>query len=351
MSIGLKIKELRIKNKLSQSELAEKLSVTDRAISKWETEKGDPSIDLLKNIAKLFHVSIDYLITDEKPTEVKKTKKSKLSEKQKQKILSNVLKEGILDIDKLMMIVDKDFAIECIKKYPIDEVEKLWQLYKGRNYAEMFKIMVNDCPADDLVSLLNIKSVASKFKMIKYIIHKINNSPIGFEKISSYSWNSREIEKNKEIIQKLEKKVEESLLKVDEIREQLTNKCKQQIKLVDALEKDIQYKKVLKNLDAGKINDVVLDACRLLELKLNVLGYEGELHEKLRSFCANYFNDHKYYDDEDEEHETVSDMSKLLYRLRKMRNAYVHGSENDAEPLSVMELEECVKFIFNLKAA
>ena len=41
---GAIIKELREKNQLTQNELAEKLNVSDKTISKWETAKGYPDI-------------------------------------------------------------------------------------------------------------------------------------------------------------------------------------------------------------------------------------------------------------------------------------------------------------------
>ena len=43
---GAIIKELREKNQLTQNELAEKLNVSDKTISKWETAKGYPDISL-----------------------------------------------------------------------------------------------------------------------------------------------------------------------------------------------------------------------------------------------------------------------------------------------------------------
>ena len=60
---GAVIKELREKNKMTQAELAEKLSVSDKTISKWETAKGYPDISLLEPIAKVFGVSITELLS------------------------------------------------------------------------------------------------------------------------------------------------------------------------------------------------------------------------------------------------------------------------------------------------
>jgi len=60
---GAVIKELREKNHLTQAELAEKLCVSDKTISKWETGKGYPDITLLEPIADVFQVSLTELIS------------------------------------------------------------------------------------------------------------------------------------------------------------------------------------------------------------------------------------------------------------------------------------------------
>lgn len=60
---GTVIKELREKNHFTQAELAEKLNVSDKTISKWETGKGYPDITLLEPIANVFGVSVTELIS------------------------------------------------------------------------------------------------------------------------------------------------------------------------------------------------------------------------------------------------------------------------------------------------
>ena len=64
MTFGEKLKKLRTDNELTQDDLAEKIFVTRTAISKWETDKGYPSIDSLKELSSLFKISIDELISD-----------------------------------------------------------------------------------------------------------------------------------------------------------------------------------------------------------------------------------------------------------------------------------------------
>ena len=60
---GAVIKELREKKNMTQAELAEKLCVSDKTVSKWETAKGYPDISLLEPIAKILSVSITELIS------------------------------------------------------------------------------------------------------------------------------------------------------------------------------------------------------------------------------------------------------------------------------------------------
>ena len=60
---GAVIKDLREKNKMTQLQLADKLGVSDKTVSKWETGKGYPDITLLEPIADAFSVSVTELIS------------------------------------------------------------------------------------------------------------------------------------------------------------------------------------------------------------------------------------------------------------------------------------------------
>lgn len=60
MNIGNKIKELRVKNKVTQEELAKALQVSTQAVSKWENG-GSPDLELVPSIATYFNVTTDYL--------------------------------------------------------------------------------------------------------------------------------------------------------------------------------------------------------------------------------------------------------------------------------------------------
>ena len=62
-SIGATIAELRKKKGLTQLQLAEKLNVSDKAVSRWENGLGYPEITQLPVLASVFGVAVDYLMT------------------------------------------------------------------------------------------------------------------------------------------------------------------------------------------------------------------------------------------------------------------------------------------------
>lgn len=66
MEFNEKLQELRKSKGLTQEELAEKLYVSRTAVSKWESGRGYPNIDSLKEISMFFSVSIDELLSSEK---------------------------------------------------------------------------------------------------------------------------------------------------------------------------------------------------------------------------------------------------------------------------------------------
>ena len=74
---GAMIKRLREKRHLTQAELAEKICVTDKAVSKWETGRGLPDISLLEVLAKALGVSVIELLSGENITN--KNKAAKMS--------------------------------------------------------------------------------------------------------------------------------------------------------------------------------------------------------------------------------------------------------------------------------
>ncbi len=70
IELGMRIRELRIRMRLSQFALAEQLGVNREHITKIESGKKNPSLDLLIDVAKIYNVSLDYLIWGHRDTSV-----------------------------------------------------------------------------------------------------------------------------------------------------------------------------------------------------------------------------------------------------------------------------------------
>lgn len=68
---------LRKANKLTQLELAEKLNYSDKAISKWERGESLPDIVILKQLADMYGVNVDYILCTHTEEEQAKYRKPK----------------------------------------------------------------------------------------------------------------------------------------------------------------------------------------------------------------------------------------------------------------------------------
>lgn len=99
MEFGEKLQKLRKDRGLTQEELAQNLCVSRTAVSKWESGRGYPSIDSIKEIASFFSVTIDELLSSEKVLT--------LAEKENRRNIQRLvgLLIGILDMFTVMLIV------------------------------------------------------------------------------------------------------------------------------------------------------------------------------------------------------------------------------------------------------
>lgn len=99
MEFGEKLQNLRKNKGLTQEELAESLHVSRTAVSKWESGRGYPSIDSIKEIASYFSVTVDVLLSSEKILSL--AEKENASNIRK---MCNML-TGLVDIFTLMLVV------------------------------------------------------------------------------------------------------------------------------------------------------------------------------------------------------------------------------------------------------
>ena len=104
MEFHEQLQELRKQKGLTQEEIAKELYVSRAAIAKWESGRGYPNIDSLKDIAKFFSVSIDELLSSNEALAI-----AEKDGQQKQRRLCDLV-FGILDCSILLFLFLPLFA-------------------------------------------------------------------------------------------------------------------------------------------------------------------------------------------------------------------------------------------------
>ena len=115
MTLGQKLKKLRMDKNLTQKDLAEELHVTFQTISKWENDENEPDIATLKELAKLYECSIDYLLSEEEEQPVEEIN------------IEESPKEDVQEVTKTIIIHQKELHVceRCKKDIPEGELD-IW---------------------------------------------------------------------------------------------------------------------------------------------------------------------------------------------------------------------------------
>lgn len=141
--IGERIKELRIEKKFTQKELAERLYVTDKAVSKWERGNGLPEVGILNELAKILEVNIEYLL--EGKVEIEGEDQT-LSEKElvqedniveEKRINTKLIVSGLLGL-LLFILVIFNFLYDKNKKDELKENYIPEKIVEGENRYELY---------------------------------------------------------------------------------------------------------------------------------------------------------------------------------------------------------------------
>ena len=102
--IAKNIAELRVLNKMTQLELAEKLNYSDKAISKWERGESTPDISVLVEIANLFGVTVDALVKD-KNIKVLASENKAIGSKYSRRAISYMAEAGVWVVAILAFVI------------------------------------------------------------------------------------------------------------------------------------------------------------------------------------------------------------------------------------------------------
>ena len=112
IKIGGFLKDLRKEKGITQEQLAEKLGVSGRTISRWETGNNMPDISLLVEIAEYFDVSIPEIIKGERKSEDMKEETKEVAETmsdyaraEKEQLLKSIRNMSILGLAALLLFM------------------------------------------------------------------------------------------------------------------------------------------------------------------------------------------------------------------------------------------------------
>lgn len=97
MTLGDKIKKLRLEANIKQSELAEQLGVARTAISNWEKDINKPNVDLISRMCYIFNVSPDYFFDIEKAPEPKEPVSEAEVERLAVQLYQALLRAGLVE--------------------------------------------------------------------------------------------------------------------------------------------------------------------------------------------------------------------------------------------------------------
>ena len=146
--IGNYIKEKRKLKKLTQNELAIKLNITDRAVSKWERGNGCPDVSLLEDLSKILGVSIVEILNGEDLIDEPKNKHlinsiNYSKENYILKIKNNInviLTTIILFVSLILIIFNIGNYNKLNKKYKVEE----YSIIDKVNYDKYYNIIINN---------------------------------------------------------------------------------------------------------------------------------------------------------------------------------------------------------------
>lgn len=163
MFIGEIILQRRKELNMTQKELAEKLNVTDRTISRWECGVSLPDVEMLKTVSILLNVDINYFYSDVKTKEINYEEEYDYERIKKYKI--NALIPYVLLIFSLLMVV--------ILKIVLFEITSTLGLFS--NIHQMIDYTIKSGVVNYVVWIVIISIVGIIIALISLFLHLKNN--------------------------------------------------------------------------------------------------------------------------------------------------------------------------------
>lgn len=141
-----KLLTLRTKAGMTQLELGEKLSYSDKTVSKWERGEAIPDATVLKKIGQIFSVSVDSLLEDEAPVKEEKTSPFSIYPSITRVILTGIWTVAILLFVLLWIILDKVYWVIFVYALPVTAIallvfNSIWNKGKHNFYIVSFLVL------------------------------------------------------------------------------------------------------------------------------------------------------------------------------------------------------------------
>lgn len=141
-----KLLTLRTKAGMTQFELGEKLSYSDKTVSKWERGEAIPDATVLKKIGQIFSVSVDSLLEDEAPVKEEKPSPFSIYPSITRVILTGIWTVAILLFVLLWIILDKIYWVIFVYALPVTATallvfNSIWNKGKGNFYIVSFLVL------------------------------------------------------------------------------------------------------------------------------------------------------------------------------------------------------------------
>lgn len=348
-SIGKTIASLRKSKGWTQVELAEKLNVSDKAVSKWESEAGFPEISQLPALANLFGVTIDYIMTGKTAekerilnSKAKSVKVKDLPNDEFNKQVQSAIRNGIISIKKLKEIANFATIKRALYEYPIHPFELAYKMYQQEKWCELFEFSV-----DFAINGLSDSIIRQNKKDIETAILETwtkDNQP-NYIRILCINNDELYVSRSEILCGRRDNHNQKSIQEVVDY----LNAVRQRIieELAIKLDKDRITGELTKEyfdseLSKGNKDLVIIKLCVRMEAILKCdYNYQGDFSEMLDSFCNQFVT----YDDENNNYDPYT--PALLNRLRRQRNSIVHA-EKSGEPMSDDEIKQCIDYICSL---
>lgn len=181
LTLGEKIKNIRISNNLKQSELAEMLFVSEKTISSWENNRTVPDLNMIYKISDYFKKSFYCLINDDYDTENTNEIEIKLKvDKDEYSRILNIIKkhsiakENVNQIDTYYTLIDKKFNQEWLRvrnengKYIFNYKKK-----KDNSHYEKYDVLIDNVNNLNIIlNALGVKSIGTINKNRMIYIYK-----------------------------------------------------------------------------------------------------------------------------------------------------------------------------------